>query len=133
MFVAALFPVVAIVKVVGIADVSLVGLAFECGIFGLYIRMVFPGIALVHYGFIHVVPVEVGVSRWQRSAMGLFAILKINILMHVNIVVYVRIGHVIITGMVVPNGAPIGLITNVYAYPKTHLCIGGFAKKTSRQ
>ena len=132
MFIGGFFPVIAIVKVMGIAYVSLVCVAFVSGILRLYIGMMFPGIALVHYGFIHVVPVDVAKSRWEGCAVYPCAILKINIFVHINIVVRVNIRHVVITSMVVADRPPIGLVANVDAYAKPHLCISGFEEKASR-
>ena len=130
---AAFFPMVTIMIVVAVADVSLVGLAFVSHILRAYIRMVFPWIALVHYGFIAVVFVEVAISWWERGGVDPGPILKINILMDVNVIVYICIRHVVITGVVVPNRPPIGLVANVYANAKTHLRISGFEQKTSHQ
>lgn len=131
MFLARFFPVITIVKIVGIAYVSLASVAFVSGILGLYISMVFPGIALVHYGFITPIPVEVAKSWREYSGVNPCAIVKINILMYINLVVRVDIRHVIITGMVIANRPPIRLIAYVYAYTKPHLCISGFEEKTS--
>jgi len=132
MLVTGFFPVIAVVKVMRITYVSLFSVAFVGRILSLYIRMVFPWIALVHHRFIHPVPVDVSKSRRQRCSVDPCPILKINILMYVDVVIRIDIRHIIIPGMVIPNRAPIGLIANVEAYAEPHLCISSFDEETSR-
>jgi len=55
-----------------------------------------------------------------------YIILVINVLMCVNIIIRVDIGHVVIAGMVITHRAPIRLTVYVYPYTKTNLRIGYF-------
>ena len=55
---------VTVVVIAAIADQSLVCAAFIAGIPVPYVFMVFPWIALVHYYFIVMVPVEIAVPWW---------------------------------------------------------------------
>jgi hypothetical protein len=120
------FPMITVMIVVAIAYYSLAATAFVTGICVSYFSMVFPWISPVHYNFIAMVPVEVAVPWRQGAAMYPRIILVINILMGVNIVIRINIGHVIITGVMVPYRAPLWLIVYVYTYPESNLRIGYF-------
>jgi hypothetical protein len=125
-FLMIIFPMIFVLYFMTVTYNSLVTPPSVSCILGPVNVVVYPGCALIYHNFIAMIYIVVTIPRRQRNRVYPDIVIKINILMCINVVIGINIGHVVIIGMIVANRPPVRLAAYVKAHTQVYLCYGWF-------